>query len=201
MSTQLDHWTGEFGREYLERNQVDPATRVDWFRRTLRPLGLASACEIGANKGHNLIAIERALGQRVITQGVEPSADARAQAHGVAVMEGTVYDIELLTDSYDLVLSSGLLIHIPDERLDDALREMHRVARRFLLAIEYHAEQDTEVEYRGLDGMLWRRDYGAHYLRLFPSLRVRASGDLTEADGFAGARFWLLEKTQRLEEK
>ena len=196
MSEQLAEWTGDFGRAYLERNKVNPATRVDWFRKTLRPLRLKSVCEIGANRAHNLVAIERALGQKVITFGVEPSADARAAAHDIAMREGDIFNVPFVDRGFDLAFTSGVLIHVAPENLDAALREMHRVAGRFLLAIEYADTEDVEVEYRGMPNMLWRRDYGAHYLRLFPELRVRECGAMTEADGFApGDSYWLLEKT------
>jgi hypothetical protein len=91
-------------------------------------------------------------------------------------------------------MTSGVLIHVPPERLDEALTNIHAVAARHILAIEYHADVDTTVEYRGHQDMLWKRDYGVHYLRLFPNLKLVDSGDLTESDGFADARYWLLRK-------
>lgn len=201
MTEQLAQWQGDFGTDYTQRVKVDPATRVDWFRRTLGPLGIKSVIEAGTNRGHNLVALTDALGGDVEAYGIEPNPSALAKAReAVDELEnahawpGDIY--HLGQAEVELALTSGCLIHVPPERLDEALGEMHRVATRFLLAIEYHSAEDTEVEYRGEPAMLWRRDYGKHYLRLFPDLRLKASGAIADGEGFGGATFWLLEKTQ-----
>ncbi len=193
MSEQLAQWRGTFGDDYRARNEVDPATRVEWFCKTLGPLGIRSVLEPGCNAGHNLAAIRDALGADVELYGVEPNEGARQLAleHADFVWPWDVYSLP--GAEVDLAFTSGLLIHVPPDRLDDALRELHRVSARWLLAIEYFAEQDIEREYRGLSNMLWARDYGAHYLRLFPSLRLVEVTD--DVPGFDGARAWLMEKT------
>lgn len=193
MTTQLDHWRGDFGRAYTDRNDVDHLDRVATLRRLI-PAGVQDVVEVGCNKGHNLLAVKQATG--AVVRGVEPGDYARELAleSGLTVVAGDIYRIPYEDDGFDLAMTSGVLIHTPPDRLDDALREMVRVARRYVLAIEYHSPVDEEVEYRGLDGMLWRRDYGAHYLRVFPDLTLRAWGDLTADDGFERARYWLLEK-------
>lgn len=194
MSSQLDRWRGQFGVDYANRNVVDPDTRVDWYRETLGPLGLKTVLEAGANRGHNLLAMRDALGCEVI--GIEPNEYARsiALAAGCDVEDGDVRNIGWPRDRFDLCMTSGVLIHLAPEHLDAALRSLHAASRRYLLSIEYHADEDTPVEYRGHDDMLWKRDYLAHWWRLYPKLELLSWGDLTEADGFAGARYWLLKK-------
>jgi pseudaminic acid biosynthesis-associated methylase len=193
VSSQLERWQGEFGRAYTDRNQVDWHTRVEGFRR-LVPDDTRSVFEVGCNRGHNLESL-KSLGLTVY--GCEPTEYARSQAiaQGLYVCACGICDLSANhTEDFDLVLTSGVLIHVPAELLDEALTNIYAAAERHILAIEYYADEDTAVEYRGHMDMLWKRDYGFHYLRLFPSLTCVSMGDLTEADGFAGARYWLLAK-------
>jgi pseudaminic acid biosynthesis-associated methylase len=197
VSSQLERWQGEFGREYTDRNEVDWRTRVETLRRIV-PTETQSVLEVGCNRGHNLLALREVLGPDANLIGSEPAEYPRQQAHdqGLLAYDRSVYDLpeHRIEHQFDLVMTSGVLIHIPPERLDEALTSIHSVAARHILAIEYYAAEDTAVEYRGHQDMLWKRDYGYHYLRLFPSLTCVSMGDLTEADGFAGARYWLLAK-------
>lgn len=185
MSTQLHEWQGTFGRDYTDRNIVDPASRIDGFRELLDGLDVDAILEVGCNRGHNLVALD-ALGYLAL--GVEPGEYARQIAceRDFNVIAGNIYDLPFPDRDADLVFTSGVLIHVPPDKILEALGEMARVSARYLLAIEYHADTETEVPYRGLDGMLWRRDYRS----LFESLHgftVIRSGDAPA--GFDGAAF------------
>lgn len=194
MSTQLDQWCGQFGRDYEERNRIDWRTRVDALRRII-PGDVNDVLEVGCNVGTNLIALSEAFGDRIVARGIEPADHPRriAQARGLGVTYGTANQIPAADLDYDLVFTSGVLIHIPPDRLHEAMRELARVARSYVLAIEYFAAEDVEEPYRDLDEMLWKRDYGLHYLRACPDLKLIGMGD--DCDGFEGARWWLLKKS------
>ena len=69
------------------------------------------------------------------------------------------------------------------------------ISRRYLLAVENPAESDEEVVYRGLTGMLWKRDYGAHYQSSTPGIQVVSTGELGPT--WDDARFWLLAKSEK----
>lgn len=193
MSTQLDHWTGAFGDAYTERNIIDPATRKDWFDAHI-PADVSSVLEVGSNAGHNLRAIEM-VRPEVWTVGTEPNAKARAIAEdaGVCVFPYDVYTFFSIA-KFDLVFTSGVLIHVPPDRLDHALRNLYTASGKYLLAIEYRRDLLTPLDYRGHGDLLWAADYGVQYQRLFPDLDLVDQGELTEQDGFKDSWFWLLEK-------
>jgi hypothetical protein len=70
-----------------------------------------------------------------------------------------------------------------------------RVADRFVIAGEYHADEPTEVPYRGQEGALFKQDFGALYQRLFPSLELLDSGFLSEREGrWDDLTYWILRK-------
>ena len=165
---------------------------MDGFRAMLADVDVRSVLEVGCNRGHNLLALQHS-GYQVA--GVEPMAYAREIAARalLVVADGSLYDIPAADASSDLVFTCGVLEHVPPERLDEALAEVVRVSRRYVLAVEYHAEVDTEIAYRGREGMLWKRDYAAHYQR--HGCRVLAASRLGPA--FDSARFVLLEKVEQ----
>jgi len=189
MSSQLDRWQGEFGEAYTRRNQVDWHTRVATLKRII-PRDVASVLEVGCNRGHNLIAL-KSLGLDAI--GCEPGDYARLEAvqQGLLVCGCSVYDLDKVNHVSDLVMTSGVLIHVPPGRLDVALKNIVKTAKRYVLAIEYDG-QDEAIEYRGHQDMLWKRNYGKHYQRLFPGLKLVDVG--TDVPGFERATFWLLQK-------
>lgn len=190
--TQLERWRGDFGVAYTDRNQVDWRTRVDTLKEIV-PTDIRSVLEVGTNRGHNLLALEDAFSKRLRVFGVEPAEYARKQAReqGLLVYNRSVYNLPRL-HRFDLVFTSGVLIHVPPERLDEALRNIYAASAKYVLAIEYQASDDTTVHYRGHDDMLWKRDYGQHYQRLFPDLTLQGTGD--DIAGFDGATWWLLSK-------
>lgn len=197
MTTQLRAWQGDFGKDYTERNAPDWQVRLPAFRRMVAHLPLRRVLEVGCNRGHNLVALAEVLGQSELV-GVEPNEHALALARGsttrAGFLRGAIFDLPFKDDCFDLVFTAGVLIHIPAGDLPAALRELYRVSSRYLLAIEYYAEQETVIPYRGRDDLLWKRDFRGAYLTQFPALRVAESGYWGPEHGFDRAHWWLFEK-------
>lgn len=188
MSTDL--WRGPFGDEYLARNQptVDQVRPV--LDHILAGIEFDSVLEVGCSKGHNLLALES---DGRLLSGVEPNDQARhaAQHEGLDVIDGDILDLPYLDDSYDLVLTCGVLIHIAPPDIRQAVNEVVRVTRRYVLAIEYGAVEEEMVEYRGHKDILWRRNFGKLY-EAWGGLRI-VRHESTNSMMYPGAEWWLLE--------
>ena len=202
----LTAWTGAFGDAYTERNAAGKAQverRVDMWRRVLRPLSAQppeSCLEVGANVGINLRALQAIC--TIEMHALEPNAKAREVlirdrvVRADHVLDGTVERIGLADESIDLVFTSGVLIHVGPERLEAACREMHRVARHYLLTIEYFASEPETKTYRGREGLLFKRDFGAFWLDLFPTLALVDYGFFWKrATGLDNLTWWLFAKS------
>lgn len=144
MSDQLAAWQGEFGDAYTERNRVDPDFVLPFMQTMLNGLAISSALEIGCNRGHNLLALAGVLGSEAEVVGIEPNRHARESARSsssqIAVLEGQATDLPFKDGAFELVMTAGVLIHIPLEQLPQVMREIYRVSRRYVLAVEYFAE-------------------------------------------------------------
>ena len=195
---QLETWKGELGDAYTRRNAVDWRRRLPAFQRMLEGIPVTRLLEVGCNRGHNLKALTAVLGEQGDISGVEPNDYSRRLAReanpGCRVVPGRIDDLPFASSSFDLVMTAGVLIHIPLAGLDRALDEVHRVSRRYILAIEYFAETETPVPYRGRQDLLFKRNFLRHYESRFPDLALVRDGYWTAAEGFDRTHWWLLEK-------
>lgn len=152
-------------------DQDDNAHRVSsWLSAdVLLPLG-HSFLELGCGAGRNLAAL-RGRDQDLTLAGVEVNEQAAGLARatsGATVTTGSLYDLSgVAADSFDVVFTCGVLMHIPHDRVGDVVSEMHRIALRAVVHFELHGPS------HGFDFHRYPRDYSALY----------------EALGIAGSRY------------
>lgn len=195
-TTQLALWRSQFGRDYTDRNDREMPERVTSWRRLLDGIAIARALEVGCNVGWNLEYLRRiGVGE---LYGIEPQAYAveRARWRGAqfGVIQGSAFELPFRDRWCDLVFTSGVLIHISPETIADALDEIYRVSRRYIVAIEYDAANEQEVRYRGHDGALWKRDHGALWRTRYPDLTLVRRLELAPTDGYDHCVAHLFEK-------
>ena len=178
-------WSGEFGNEYTKRNWVDWQARIPFWKMIIDKTGARSAYEFGCNAGWNLSAIQRAFPDvQVCGYDVNEEAAQRAREAGLQDVFDVSYDI----DRAELVFTAGVLIHIPPKALKKVMKGLLNRSYDYVLAVEYDADEETEVEYR--DGVgLWKRPYGKLYQDL--GLKLIETGI---AVGFDNCRYHLLQK-------
>lgn len=204
-TAQLRAWRSEFGDAYAARNAPTEAmieVRVGIWRRLLESLTddpPASILEVGANVGLNLRALDKLT--KATLHGLEPNPKARVAlaADGVVaperVIDGTAAAIPLADAHVDLVFTSGVLIHIAPDDLLAACREIHRVARKYILSIEYFSARPEQLEYRGHKNLLFKRDFGNFWLDNFDDLRVGDYGFFWKpVTGLDNLTWWLFQK-------
>ena len=182
-------WAGEFGNEYLKRNQVDWRGRIPFWQMIERRTGFRSAFEMGANAGWNLSAIRRSNPDiQLYGNDLNPVAANQAQVAGHNVVCKLDFAKEL-PGPMELVFTAGVLIHIEPENLKEVMQALIDKSSRYVLAIEYYAAQEEVVEYHGHSDKLWKRNYGKLYGDM--GLNLMSCG---EAQGFNDCIYWLLEK-------
>ena len=159
-------WAGSFGDEYTERNRIAPATRLPFFREilSLAP-DVQSVCEIGANSGHNLAALQSLNpGMRMTGIELNPSAFARlAAVPGITAVQSSIQDFPS-SQQFDLVFTCGVLIHLNPADLQKVYRKMAALAGRYVLINEYFNPTPFAIDYRGHSGKLFKRDFAGEFL-------------------------------------
>lgn len=204
-SHQLDAWRGDFGDDYRDRNVADEtmiAARTAMWKRILEPLAdkpPQSILEVGANIGFNLRALSQLTGSELLA--LEPNEGARKRLVDDAVVpadkvfDGAARQIPLENGSVDMAFTSGVLIHIAPDDLGASCDEIHRVSRRYIACAEYFADSPQEIRYRGQDGLLFKRDFGAFWMDRHPDLRLVDYGFFwRRATGLDNLTWWLFAK-------
>lgn len=199
------YWASSFGDDYTERNAATEEAvqvRVRGLMRiwaTLQGDPPKSILECGSNLGLNLRAFRRFT--QADLYAIEPNASAREKVVQDAILpadrmiEGTLDHLPFGNGSVDLVFTSGVLIHVPPDRLLRACQEVHRVSGKYVLAMEYFAQNPETIPYRGQTELLFKRDFGGFYLDNFPDLVPIAEGFLWKrTTGFDDATWWLFRK-------
>lgn len=206
MNAHLAWWQGDGGDAYVRRNEPTPqdiARRARSLSRVLvrvRPEP-GSILEVGCGPGANLAALARITTADLFA--VEPNESARLAAAKLCpaarIFEGHAEAIPAADASFDLVLTAGTLIHVPPERLADAMAEIVRVARCHVLSIEYFAPETEPVVYHGAE-RIWRDDYGRKYLAQH-RLELVDTGFFWKEDaaGFDNVIWWLMRRSHAAE--
>jgi len=179
-----DVWSGEFGNEYLKRNRVDWQARIPFWKYIIEASGARSAFEFGCNAGWNLSAIKRAFPD-VGVEGYEINPVAMYQAMNAGLDVYSEFDC----DPHELVFTAGVLIHIPPKDIKSVMQSIVDASADYVLAVEYESEAEQEIEYRGQQGLLWKRPYGQMYQDMGLELV-----DTGKAEGFDDCTYWLLRK-------
>ena len=199
-TTRLEKlWAGEFGDGYIERNADAQRGRRDFWAQELAKLGVRSALEVGCNVGGNLRWIAEAIGAEN-TAGVDINAKAveilREELPGVRAEHASALALPFADGEFDLVFTTGVLIHQDPADLEGVMGEIVRCSSRYVLCGEYYAEELTEVPYRGQEGALFKQDYGALYQRLFPELELVDEGFLARGEGtWDDVTWWTFRKS------
>jgi len=202
---QLAFWRGDFGAGYRDRNAVsDDAlrTRVALWSSIWRGFvghPPQSLLEVGSNIGLNLRALRAVTGADMYA--LEPNAQAREVLVGDGVvaadraLDGMAAAIPLADGAVDLAFTSGVLIHIHPDHLEASIREIYRVAARYIVCIEYFNDKPQTIPYRGHDDRLFKRDFGGLYMDTFPDLKLIDYGFAWKrVTGLDNLTWWAFEK-------
>ena len=182
---QLQHWQGEFGKDYTDRNTLtldgmDELYRSNYgltrtalneeflgdFDRSVKIL------EVGSNIGNQLLLLqkmgfENLYGIEIGSYAVQCSKD---NTSGINIIQASAFDIPFKDKYFDLVFTSGVLIHISPSDIQKALSEIHRCTNKYIWGFEYYADTYTEVTYREHESLLWKTDFAKLYLDSFDDL-------------------------------
>lgn len=193
-------WAGEFGDNYIGRNESEALlySKVAMWSKMLRSAhNVRSVRELGCNIGLNLLALKR-MQPHVELSGIEinPVAAERARQLGVAQITcGTILN-EIQDEPVDLTFTSGVLIHIHPDQLDNVYRNLVNNSRRYVLVAEYYNPTPTSIMYRGHADRLFKRDFAGDLIEMY-GMKLVDYGFVYKRDNWApqdDTTWFLLEK-------
>jgi pseudaminic acid biosynthesis-associated methylase len=198
---QESFWAGEFGNEYIGRNQGERlvTSNVVLFGRILKSAPqVRSIVELGCNIGMNLEALHR-INSEFDLHGFEINKKAAeiARAKNIAqIREGTILDKLSTGRQHDLAFTKGVLIHINPTELERVYDNLHSLSSRYIMVCEYYNPTPVVVKYRGNEDRLFKRDFAGELMDRF-KLRLVDYGFVYRRDNYFpqdDATWFLLEK-------
>lgn len=204
MQSTDEFWKGSFGNEYQQRQKENAIGSVTANERYFESIFMDeipnSILEYGAGTGQNLEAIHN-LWPWIDLSAVEINTEAAKEISSKEIAH--VYNVSVLSlhehiPMAEMVLTKGFLIHIPPEKLEEVYRVLYNSSISRILLCEYYHPVPAEVEYRGHQGKLWKRDFAGEMMELFPDLNLIKYGFVYRGDEWYAQddlTYFLLEKT------
>jgi pseudaminic acid biosynthesis-associated methylase len=204
-------WADQFGREYTDRNSLSLAELDALYERnygvTRRHLNegflngvplAARILEVGCNAGNQLSLLNQMGYSNLYGIELQHYALLRARRNltNIHLIEASALEIPFADNSFDVVFTSGVLIHIAPSDLPRVMGEIHRCTRDYIWGLEYYATETSEVHYRGHDSLLWKMDYAKLFLERFPDLELSRCERLRYLDSDKEDSIFLLQKKE-----
>lgn len=187
-NSQENFWSGNFGKEYTDRNSRDKADWDKFYQDTYGTtktlinektlLGLPKdirILEVGCNTGMQLVGLQSMGFSNLYGVELQPYAveQAKRYTQNINIIQGSGFDLPFRDGYFDLVCTNGVLIHIAPENLGGFMSEIVRCSQKLVMGFEYFTEGGVQdINYRGNEGFLWKADYAQIYLDSFPELRI-----------------------------
>ena len=187
ISKQVTKWKDKFGKEYTNRNALtlDELERMyennyGLSRTELNNIFIGKLdhsikiLEVGSNIGNQLLLLQKMgfknlYGIEINDYAVELS---KQRTNNINIIQGSAFDIPFKNEYFDLVFTSGVLIHIAPHDINLVLNEIYRCTKEYIWGFEYYEEKYTEIIYRGNKNLLWKANFSKIYLSLFDDLEL-----------------------------
>ena len=206
---QTKKWAGDFGQEYTDRNTMTVKDMNNLYRQQygisrselntlfLRELDHSiRILEVGTNIGNQLLCLQELGFTNLYGIELQRYAILQSKAKSIYLIQGSVFNIPFKDNQFDLVFTSGLLIHISPENIPKVLEEIYRCTNSYILGLEYFAEQPTEIAYRGHSNLLWKADFARLYMKHFQDLNLIREKELNYLDNHNVDSMFLLRKVK-----
>lgn len=211
MEKQIISWRGSFGKEYSERNTLSPddldisyIQKYNVSRKTMNEDFLESLdrniriLEVGCNTGNQLVMLLNMGFHNLFAIELQKDAAifARERLGNMAnILEGSAYDIPFKDNFFDLVFTSGVLIHLPPSDIHKAIDEICRCSRKYVWGFEYFSSSGYEmIPYRGHYNLLWKTDFAKLITSSHPSFALLKEKKYKYVDSENQDQMYLLQK-------
>lgn len=202
LTEQEKFWKGSFMEKYMIRNSVfDEFKSMEaWTKMLKKTSDVKTILECGANIGRDLIYLSRIFPKAKmslieINTRVFNVANQRLKTE--YAFNGSIANSSLPKNHFDLVFTSGVLIHVAPENLIENCRKMFNYSKKYILIAEYFNKTPVSIDYYGRKNILFKRDFGRFFVENFQVDLIDYGflwGNEYEKAGFDDITFWLFKK-------
>tara|TARA_B100000579_G_scaffold437771_1_gene468913 strand:- start:17198 stop:17830 length:633 start_codon:yes stop_codon:yes gene_type:complete len=205
-SDQEKFWAEDYNEEYIKKNSnFDHKKGSEGWQKMLSsisPNNLNKYLECGCNIGRNLEQIKM-LYPNLLPSVIDVNGAAldyvRKKYNPEKVFHGGIIDCDFDNNSFDLVFTQGVLIHINPEQLLPTMKKMFELSSRYILMGEYFNRTPTSITYQGEEEKLFKRDFGKLFIENFDVTLVDYGflwGHIYDLAGHDDITWWMFEKNK-----
>ena len=155
-------------------------------------LGAKKILEAGCNIGNNLCSFPSDSEVFGIDMNEKALEIAKSKFPSFNFKQGSLTKIPFEDNYFDLVFTRGVLIHIHPDDVNNTMRELLRVSKKWIFNLEYFGEDNKMIKWKRGDEMLWYRDVEKRWKDL--GVKVLSSIDIPEEIDSGKTRFTLAIK-------
>ena len=182
-------WSGKFGKKYTDRNlmsikELDKLykTKYGISRTALNKEFLEgiiektnNILEIGCNVGNQLLLLQKMSYEKL--WGIELQDYAveitKKRTKRMNIIKASAFNLPYKSKYFDLVFTSGVLIHISPDDIEQVLDEIHRCTKSYIWGFEYFIPDGYKtVNYRGEEDLLWKTNFPKLFIERFSDLKL-----------------------------
>ena len=199
---QQNFWINQYAEDYRNKNNAwDVELGVEgWIKMLNKTNNIDNLLECGCNIGRNISLLNKALPNSKKSI-IEISPEAFNIANNTYEIDksfnGSIIDSNFENESFDLVFSSGVLIHIHPKDLLANMKKMFDYSKKYVLIAEYFNRTPTMIEYQGQKDKLFKSDFGKKFIENFDVKLVDYGflwGHIYDNGGWDDFTWWLFEK-------
>jgi pseudaminic acid biosynthesis-associated methylase len=202
-SQQEKFWATTYANDYIKKNsEFDHKLGSEAWEYMLQKIQgkVKNYLECGCNVGRNITQLQLAFPEaKPSIIEISRAAFNFVTAHHefTNAYNGSILNSNFEKESFDLVFTMGVLIHINPDQLLEHMAKMYGYSKKYILIGEYFNRTPMSIEYQGEKEKLFKRDFGKLFIENFDVKLVDYGflwGHIYDKAGFDDVTWWLFEK-------
>lgn len=194
VKTQAKYWADKDLKSIQSYWDSPPATlRSKWFVEQLKNYKFNSIFEIGFYAGRNLAYVQHTfplinIGGLEINKKATDFAKTKLPKANLLCMD--LHDMHNIQDKYDLVFTSGVLIHVPPDEIPNVLYKCLDLSSKYVMHIETIGKNEVAAGpknlnpvYKVSDQLQWNPDIVSVYRNLGFDVKIIKLPDDCKTNG------------------
>jgi len=186
VSFQRKFWASEFGNDYIDRNnsiekinenykRLTGITINEIYEKNFDDIDRKSVIlELGCNIGLKLSILYKMGFRNLYGLEINKKAYRIAKENNpdINFINSSIENFETNDKKFDLVYTSGVLVHIHPSNLDMVIKKIINLSKKYIFGFENFSENLAEKKYRGQSNVLWKQNFPILFKKFLPTIRI-----------------------------
>lgn len=144
--------------EYTDDNRNILENPSEFIYHVCLSLGANSVLEAGCNVGNSLRHFPTTMNIQGFDLNDYALKECQSRYPKFKFKKGSLLEFPYNDNSFDLIFTRTVLIHIPNEDMEKVMNEMLRVSKKWIMNLEFYGKTEEMVKWKRGDDLLWHRN-------------------------------------------